>query len=156
MDPRFRIVVAVVKRVAFAALGLVGLAIVLTVAGVRSPFPPTEITRQAPYSDFVGREYRVTSDVSAYAWNDFPDKTKILSISLMPPPGIRNRFVSYVVPLQHGQRIRLVSAWRDFPSFAKYYVVSVPGAGLPEGVRIRMSVNSDGSPNPRVYEPIDR
>jgi hypothetical protein len=77
--------------VAFAAFGLPALAIVLTVGGVRSLFPPTEITRQEPYSDFIGREYRVTSDVSAYAWNDFPDKTKILSISLMPPPGVRNR-----------------------------------------------------------------
>jgi hypothetical protein len=142
--------------VAFAAFGLLALAIVLTVGGVRSPFPPTEITHQEPYSDFIGREYRVTSDVSAYAWNDFPDKAKILSISLMPPPGIRNRFVSYVIPLQHGQRIRLVSASREFPSFAKYYVVSVPGAGLPEGIRITVSVNSDGIPDPRVYAPIDR
>jgi hypothetical protein len=156
VHPRIRIVVAVIKWVAFAAFGLLALAIVLTVGGVRSPFPPTEITHQEPYSDFIGREYRVTSDVSAYAWNDFPDKAKILSISLMPPPGIRNRFVSYVIPLQHGQRIRLVSASREFPSFAKYYVVSVPGAGLPEGIRITVSVNSDGIPDPRVYAPIDR
>jgi hypothetical protein len=62
-----------------------------------------------------------------------------------------------VTPLQHGQRIRLVSAWREFfPSFAKYYVVSVPGAGLPEGIQITMTVNSDGIPDPGVYAPIDR
>ena len=143
-------------RVAFAACGLLALAIVLTVSGVRSPFPPTEITHQAPYSDFIGREYRVTSDVSAYAWNDFPDKTKILSISLMPTPGIRNRFVSYVIPLQHGQGIRLVRAWREFPSFAKFYEVSVPGAGLPAGIRITMRVSSNGIPDASVYAPIDR
>ena len=58
--------------------------------------------------------------------------------------------------MQRGQRIRLVSAWREFPSFAKYYVVSVPGAGLPEGIRITMAVSPDGIPDPRVYAPIDR
>jgi hypothetical protein len=142
--------------VAFAVFGLLALLIVLTVAGVRSPFPPTEITHQRPYSDFIGREYRVKSNVAAYAWNDFPDKAKILSISLLPPPGIRNRFVSYGIPLQHGQTIRLVGAWREFLSFARYYVVSVPGAGLPEGIDITMPVNSDGIRDPRVYEPIDR
>ena len=156
VSSRIRILVAVAKWAAFTALGLLALSIVLTVGGVRSPFPPTEITHQEPYSDLIGREYRVTSSVSAYAWNDFPDKAKILSVSLIPPPGIRNRFVSYVIPLQHGQRIRLVSAWREFPSFNRYYVVSVPGAGLPEGIPIEMAVNSDGIPDPRIYEPIDR
>lgn len=151
-----RIVVAIVKWIAFAALGLLALAIVLTVGGVRSPFPPTEITHEEPYFARIGREYRVTSDVSAYAWNDFPDKTKILSISLMPPPGMRNRFVSYVVPLRRGQTIRLVSAWREFPSFAKYYVVAVPSAGLPEGIPITIAVKSDGIPDSRVYEPVER
>jgi hypothetical protein len=86
--PRIRLMLAVAKWVAIAACGLLALAIVLTVGGARSPFPPTEITHQEQYSDFIGREYRVTSNVSAYAWDDFPDKGKILSISLMPPPGI--------------------------------------------------------------------
>jgi len=122
---RIRILVAVAKRVVNAAFGLLALAIVLSVGGVRSPFPPTEITHQD-------------------------------SISLMPPPGIRNRFVSYVIPLQHGQRIRLVGAWREFPSFARYYVVSVPGAGLPAGITITMAVNSDGIPDPGVYEPTEK
>ena len=147
---------AVAKWVAIAACGLLALAIVLTVGGMRSPFRPTEITHQEPYAGFVGREYRVTSNVSAYVWNDFPDTAKILSISLMPPPGIRNRFVSHAIRIQQGQRIRIVGAWREFPSFAKYYVVSVPGAGLPEGIPIEMAVKSDGIPDPRVYEPVDR
>jgi hypothetical protein len=66
---------------------------ILAFGGIRSPFPDTEITHQKPYADFVGREYRVVSDVSAYVWNDFPDKTTIVWISLIPPPGVRNRFV---------------------------------------------------------------
>jgi hypothetical protein len=128
---------------------------------VRNSFsvPDTEITHQKPYADYVGREYRVASDVSAYAWNDFPDKDKILSITLMPPPGVRNRFVSYVTPLKAGQRVRIVSAWRHWVLFGfdKYYVVLVPGAGLPDGVDIAIhDVNSDGVPDPLVYEPLDR
>jgi hypothetical protein len=79
----------------------------LAMGGTGSPFPATEITHQKPYADFVGREYRVVSDVGAHAWNDFPDKAKIDAISLLPPPRVRSRFVSYVTPLKEGQRVRI-------------------------------------------------
>lgn len=153
-----RIIVIRARWAAFAACGLLVLGIIMGLGGMASPFPDTDITHQKPYADFVGREYRVTGDVNAYAWNDFPDKAKILSISPMPPPGVRNRFVSYVTPLQKGQTVRIVSAWRHFAllEIAKYYVVSAPGAGLPEGIPITMAVNSDGIPDPRVYEPVGR
>jgi hypothetical protein len=136
--------------------GLLALVIVFGVGGVQVPWRPTETTQQKPYADFAGREYRVISSVSAYAWNDFPDKTKIQSFSLLAPPGVRNRFVSYVTPLKPGQRIRIISAWRHFLLFGfdRYYVVSVPGAGLQEGIEITMAVNSDGIPDRRIYEPI--
>ena len=58
-------------------------------------------------------EYRIVGDVSAYAWNDFPDRDKILSVTLTPPPGTRNRFVSYVIPMARGQRIRILKARRS-------------------------------------------
>ena len=149
-------VVTLAKRVALAACGLLALGIIAGIAGMPSPLPDTDITHQKPYADFVGREYRVVGEVSAYAWNDFPDKAKILSISLIPPPGVGNRFVSYVTPLRAGQRVRILRAWRHFAliEFLKYYIVSVPGAGLPEGIPINMMVNSDGIPDPSVYEPI--
>jgi len=51
----------------------------------------TEVTQQKPFTDFIGREYRVISAVSAIAWNDFPNKDRILSVALTPPPGTRNR-----------------------------------------------------------------
>ena len=74
----------------------------------------------------------------------------------MPPPGVDNRFVSYVTPLKPGQRVRIVSAWRRFAlvEFSRYYVVSLPDAGLPKGIEITMAVNSDGVPDPLIYEPI--
>jgi hypothetical protein len=58
--------------------------------------------------------------------------------------------------LQTGQRIRIVSAWRHFLllGFRRYYVVLVPGAGLPEGIEITMDVTSDGIPDRRFYEPV--
>jgi hypothetical protein len=161
MYQRIRTTVPFAKWVAFAGCGLLALGITLIMllaSGVLSPFPDGEITQQKPYATFVGREYRVTSDVGAYAWNDFPDKAKILSISLMRPPGIHNRFVSSVTALKLGQTVRTVAAWRHFTvfGFAKYYVVSVPDAGLPKGIEIKMPVNSDGVPDPLVYEPVDR
>jgi hypothetical protein len=77
------------KVVVFTACGLLALMIILGLGGFASPFTDTEITRLKPYADFVGREYGVTSSVSAYAWNDFPDKAKVVSISLIAPPGGR-------------------------------------------------------------------
>lgn len=95
----------IAKWVALVACGLLAVSILLIVlamilAETRDPFPVTEITHQKPYVDFVGRECRVVADVRATAWNDFPNKGKILSIALSGPPGVRNRFVSYVTPLK--------------------------------------------------------
>ena len=153
-------VISVMKWTALAAFGLVAGVILLGIGGVRLPFlfPSTDVTHEKPYADFVGREYRVKGHVTALAWNDFPDKTKILSLSLMPSPGARNRFVSYSIPLQQGQRIRIISAWRQFAlvEFAYHYVVNVPGAGLPDGIPVTMKVSADGVPDPLIYEAIDK
>ena len=141
-----------------AAGALLAIAIVLGIAGYGPSAPRTEVTHQKPYADYIGRDYRVVADVSAYAWNDFPDKDKILSVTLSPPPGTRNRFVSSVTPLRRGQPIRIDGAWRSYHLFEviRKYVVSVPDAGLPEGVEITMTVGSDGIPDRRLYEPIDK
>jgi hypothetical protein len=154
---RIRALLAVLKWTASIAFGLVILAIVLALGGVRTPewlLLRTEVTHQKPYADVVGREYRVTGTVVALSWNDFPNKSKILSVSLIPSPGARNRFVSYSIPLKPGQIIHIVSAWRQFEliEFTYSYLVLVPGAGLPDGIPITMRVNSDGIPDPLVYE----
>jgi hypothetical protein len=140
------------------AVWIFTVSLLMVLAETPSPFPVTEITKQKPYADFVGRECRVVADVRATAWNDFPDKAKILEISLMPPPGVKNRFVSYVTPLKPDQRVRIVSAWQQFGlvGFNRHYVVSVPDAGLPDGIPITMYMNADGVPDPRVCEPMNK
>ena len=157
---RIGMVLSVMKWTAIAAFGLIGVLIILGVGGVRLPFwfPNTDISHKKPYADFLGREYRVTGHVTALAWNDFPDKTKILNVSLMPSPGARNRFVSYSIPLQSGQRVRILSAWRQFSivEFTYFYVVNVPGAGLPDGIPITMDVSAKGVPDPLIYEASDK
>ena len=131
---------------------------VLALGGTLNSSPLVEITQQKPYADFIGREYRVMADVRAIAWNDYPDKAKILVITLMPPPGFKNRFVSYETPLKPGQRVRIVSAWQQFGlvGYNRHYVVSVPGAGLPDGIPVEIHMNSGGVPDPQVCEPVDK
>jgi hypothetical protein len=74
----------------------------------------------------------------------------------MPPPGDGNRFVSYVTAFETGaegssrQRVEALRVGR----VRQVLLVLVPGAGLPEGVKITMRVDSDGIPDPRFYEPI--
>jgi|KBSMisStaDraftv2_1062788.scaffolds.fasta_scaffold505108_2 hypothetical protein len=132
--------------------------VLMILAETPNPSPVTEISHQKPYADFVGRECRVVADVLATAWNDFPDKAKILSITLGPPPGYGNRFVSYQKPLKPDQRVRIVSAWQQFALFGfnRHYVVSVPGAGLPDGSPVTLYMNADGVPDPQVCEPVQK
>jgi hypothetical protein len=156
-----RVAVKFVKVVIFCAAGLVALPVILLmVAGVamQVPAPKTEITSRKPFADYIGREYRVVGSVSALAWNDFPDKDKLLSISLMSPPLVRNRYVSYSKPLKPGQTVRIVSAWRSLTldGFIYKYGVRLPGAGLPEELATTMKVNAHGVPDPLVYEPIEK
>ena len=108
----------------------------------------TEVTNRKPFADYIGREYRVVGNVSALAWNDFPDKDTILSISIMSPPLVRNRVVSYSKPLKPGQTVRIVSAWRNLTldGFIFKCGVGLPGSGLPEGIATTMKVNAHGVP----------
>jgi TonB family protein len=48
--------------------------------------------------------------------------------------------------------------WQQFGlvGFNRHYVVSVPGAGLPDVIPITVYMNADGVPDPRVCEPVDK
>jgi hypothetical protein len=155
-QPNIQIMMSVFKWVVFTAFGLFVILIVLGLGGYQVPFWPedTEVTNDKPFSTYIGQGYRVTNNIKALAWNDFPDKEKILVVSLMPPIGAQNRFVSYSITLQTGQKIGILSAWRSLSLFeyTYYYLVSIPDAGLPENVPIKMKVNSDGIPSPLFYE----
>jgi hypothetical protein len=115
--------------VGIAVVTYLAIVVVLTTGGVLSPFPVTDILNRRPYADTVGREHRVVGNVIAVAWNDFPDKETLLSITLISPPGYANRFVSWTVPLKQGQVVRITSARRQFGwlGFSQWYVASLPG-----------------------------
>ena len=136
---------------------LLAVAIVLGVAGYGPPAPRSDVSDHQPYADYIGRQYRIVGEVSACAWNDFPDKDKILSITLTPSVCAANRFVSYQTPIDKGKRVRIVRAWRTYDLFEinEDYVVSVADAGLPRGVEIRVGVGHDGVLDRRFYEPAD-
>src|SRR5262245_55971742 len=118
-----KVVILGAKVFIFGVYGLPLLgALWLTAVGVAMLIPipapvPTDITTRKPFDDYIGREYRVVSRVPAHAWNDYPNKAKILTITLEPPPGVGNRFVSGKKPLKLGQRVHIVSAWRYLAYF---------------------------------------
>jgi hypothetical protein len=151
-----------VACVAFAAFALLAIVFVFALSGYGSEGSRTDISQQTdvshqkPYADFIGRDCRVLEGVSAYAWNDFPDKDKIIAVSLVPPPGVSNRFVTSETPLQKGQRIRIIGATRPsffFGAINNYdYVVSIPDTELPNGVDVQLTTASDGIPDGRICE----
>ena len=152
------IALSFVKWVVITVLSLFAVTCVVGLGGYQIPFWPedSEVTNEKPFSNFIGQQYRLTSELYAHAWNDFPDKEKILVVSLMPPPGTKNRFVSYRVTLQPGQVVRIHSAWRSLSLFeySYYYYISIPDTKLPDGVPIKMKVGADGSPSMQYYEHI--
>ena len=141
-------------------MGLVGGLVFIFMWGLSGygvPFWPeeAEVTNEMPFNSLIGRELVTKVSIQATAWNDFPDKEKILSVTLDPPPGqARNRFVSYQIGLEKGQRIKLLSAWSNPVLFGtvRHYKVSLPGAELPANVPIKLKVKSDGIPDPEFYE----
>lgn len=151
-----RLMKSLFKWTVFTAFGLFVIYIVIGLSGYQFPFWPedTEVTNVKPFSTYIGQEYQVTNHIKALAWNDFPDKEKILVVSLTPPPGVQNRFVSYSITLQPGQKLSILSAWRTLSllKYSYYYLVSIQGTELPENIPIKMKVSSDGIPNPLFYE----
>ena len=154
--PIFRRAISIIKWMSLTVLGLFGVLIIIGLGGYQIPFWPsdTEVSLEKPFSTFIGGEFRVMGDVTALTWNDFPDKEKILAVSLTSPPGASNRFVSHRIPLQQGQRIFIQSAWKSYSliEFTYYYQVLVPDAGLPKGVPIKLKIGSDGILDSLVYE----
>jgi hypothetical protein len=148
------------RTVAWACVVVVGLFIGLVVLGIGGVMTPTlhrDLANSKPFSDYIGREYRVVSEVRATAWNDFPDKEKILTVALGPPYGGSRRFMSWERPLELGQEIRIVgaSSYLSLDGWVRSYLVQVPGAGLPEGVPTHIRIGRDGLLDSRLYEPAE-
>ena len=74
-------------------------------------------------------------------------------MTLTPPPGTKNRFVSATVPVQRDQRLRIVGAQQQwgFAGIVRWYVVSLPGVELPDGP-VEIGMNGDGVPDPASFE----
>jgi hypothetical protein len=153
--------VRVLRFIAFVVVGFFVLSIALLMVaqiGMTISAPRTEVSDRKPFVDFIGREYRVVGDVTALAWNDFPNKEKILTFSLMSPPLTQNRYVSYEKHLEPGQVLRIVRAWRSITieGFRYTYDVALPRGGLSKGIPIEVETSSDGSLNSRVYQFVGR
>jgi hypothetical protein len=143
-----------VKWTILGLLGLIVISIALGVSGYRIPISDTEITQRDPFAKFIGHEYIVKTPTEAMFWNDFPSKEKILNVSIGPATA-KTRFVSKIVPIRVGQRVRIVSAWQSFALLdsIKYYRISVSDLEVPEDVPIHLKVKSDGIPDAFIFEP---
>lgn len=77
-------------------LSLFGIFVILIMFGIGGyglSTNHTDISQEKPFNDFVGRDYRVIAPTDTMYWNDFPDKEKILTVSI-GPASAENRFVT--------------------------------------------------------------
>jgi hypothetical protein len=122
---------------------------------------PADLTLTNPYAQIVGTEYRIVAAVDAYGIYEDLDKKVISYITLIPGVGIGGPEVAFKKRIAKGQKIKILSAFRDrkFLYNDIYYVIALQGADLPRGIqaRIDLSRGNEGvgaELNQRVYEKI--
>jgi hypothetical protein len=130
--------------------------LVISIAGYKVPFLPqdSDVSHLSPFSDYIGKELEVQGSADLIAWNDFPDKEKILSFTLVCNSGAKNRFVSYVKPLRDGQKMVVQSVWKSFLLFETryYYKVKLKGLDIPAEIEVELSIGLDGKPNSSCFK----
>jgi hypothetical protein len=120
-------------------------------------FSDQDVSKTPPYSDFVGRRYRVlVDDLHGYGIGDKGGSTATW-ITLIPAPGIGGRDVVFERPVPKGRTFRIVGAARRFLLFDKgvYYRVMLDDEDWPAvTTKIELFRGNEGegaSLNPRVY-----
>jgi hypothetical protein len=117
-----------------------------------------DVTAKNPYSDLIGAKYRVVSDeVYAYGVYESLNNRKIRFVDLIPLQ-IRGPEIAFERPVQKGQVIRIISAWRRSSILRRrvYYVVAVENSNLPDRVPVwlELSRGNEGvgaDLNPAIY-----
>ena len=94
---------------AAATVSLVGLVLVVEYW----PMIKTDVSRDRPYRDLIGAEYRIVADdVHAYGISEgWPGDKTVTEISLIPGIGIGGGEVAFRKPVPKGAVIKILSAW---------------------------------------------
>lgn len=135
----------------------------LTVFGGCAKPAMIELTRTSPYAQIVGTEYRIVAEVDAYGIYEDLDKKVISYIELIPGVGIAGPEVAFRKRIAKGQKITVLSAWRERKLLYSdvYYVIALQGADLPPDIQVRIDLSRGNEGvgaglNQRVYERITR
>lgn len=123
-----------------------------------------ELTRTSPYAQIVGTEYRIVAPVDAYGIYGNLDNRKVISyIELIPGVGIAGPEVAFRKRIAKGQKITVLSAWRERKLLYSdvYYVIALQGADLPPDIQVRIDLSRgneglDAELNQRIYERLTR
>jgi hypothetical protein len=120
-----------------------------------------DLSLTGQYAQVVGSEYDVISEVDAYGIYEDLDRKVIAYIELIPGVGISGPEVAFKKRIAKGQKIKVLSAWRERKLLYSdvYYVVALQDEGLPRDIQVRIGLsrgNEGGGAelNPHVYERI--
>jgi hypothetical protein len=122
-----------------------------------------DVSKTDPFAQMVGAQYRVVGDVAAYGIWRYPEKDRILYVTLIPGVGIDGPEVAFRLRVPKGE---LLSVQRVFvtkyglaSSTLEYQVsTGLEGmAGLDVLVRLTRGNEGDGfTLNSNVYERVDK
>lgn len=120
-----------------------------------------ELPLTSQYGQIVGAEYRIIEAVDAYGIYEDLDKKVISYITLIPGVGISGPEVAFKKRIPKGQRITVMSAWRERKLLHSnvYYVIALQDTDLPRGIQVRIDLSRGNEGvgaelNQRVYEKI--
>ena len=120
-----------------------------------------DLTLTSPYTQVVGTQYQTIAALDAYGIYQDLDKKVISYIELIPGVGISGPEVAFKKRIAKGQKITILSAWRERKLLHSnvYYVVTLQDEGLPDDIQVRIDLSrgNEGEGvelNPSIYERI--
>ena len=146
------------------ALGSLAVASVLLVAAGCTRYTDRDLSATSPYSEMIGAEYEVrVDDLELYGISDVDRRTEVTSMTLVPPPGIGGSEVAFRCRVPRGTRLRIAAVRHRNLVFDNglYYLLELPGSGVPEGIPIELELfrGNEGEgrePNAHRYRRIGR
>ena len=144
------------QRVRNAVIVLGVVAVVLNVGWADS-----DVSAQKPFSDFVGRQYRIVGDVNAYGVKrDLSDETtSYVTVRALDTVGMAGPEVTFTTRLAPGTTFRITRARKSVGLYQEgiRYLVSMDHPDIPAGLDVELSLlggneSPNGALNPRFYE----
>ena len=120
---------------------------------------PEDVGTTSAYSAYVGRHFEIVGEVNGYAVIDYAtDRTRVLYVELMPPPGVAGPEIASATPVPKGTVFNVVHVLRSRAPLDRWIILTgtLSGLSLPQVTEVRLTLSprnrdESGGPRPDLY-----